>query len=116
MASVACTGQRPQSDSWAGRAGVHRQGRGRPFARPPGTGEGHLATALAVEAIKAGRSVAFSTLADIIALLTRVEKDGTLRERIRYLCRDPLLGVDEIGYLPVLPGGGNLFFRLVNAR
>jgi DNA replication protein DnaC len=24
--------------------------------------------------------------------------------------------VDEIGYLPVVPGGGNLFFQLVNAR
>lgn len=23
---------------------------------------------------------------------------------------------DEIGYLPVVPGGGNLFFQLVNAR
>jgi hypothetical protein len=28
---------------------------------PPGTGKSHLATALAVEAVKAGRSVAFST-------------------------------------------------------
>src|SRR3989440_51134 len=27
-----------------------------------------------------------------------------------------LLIVDEIGYLPVTPGGGNLFFQLVNAR
>ena len=27
-----------------------------------------------------------------------------------------LLVVDEIGYLPVVPGGGNLFFQLVNAR
>jgi hypothetical protein len=27
-----------------------------------------------------------------------------------------LLIVDEIGYLPVIPGGGNLFFQLVNAR
>ena len=24
--------------------------------------------------------------------------------------------VDEIGYLPVVPSGGNLFFQLVNAR
>ena len=39
-----------------------------------------------------------------------------LRERIRYLCRASLLVVDEIGYLPVVPGGGNLFFQLVNAR
>ena len=27
-----------------------------------------------------------------------------------------LLIVDEIGYLPVIQGGGNLFFQLVNAR
>jgi len=83
---------------------------------PPGTGKSHLATALAVEAVKAGRSVAFSTLADIIASLAKAEKEGSLRERIRYLCRASLLIVDEIGYLPVVPGGGNLFFQLVNAR
>src|SRR5262249_48140522 len=41
---------------------------------------------------------------------------GQLRERIRFLCRTSLLIVDEIGYLPVIPGGGNLFFQLVNAR
>jgi DNA replication protein DnaC len=83
---------------------------------PPGTGKSHLATALAVEAVKAGRSVAFSTLADIIASLAKAEKEGKLRERMRYLCRAALLVVDEIGYQPVVPGGGNLFFQLVNAR
>jgi DNA replication protein DnaC len=83
---------------------------------PPGTGKSHLATALAVEAVKAGRSVAFSTLADIITALAKAEREGQLRERIRYLCRASLLVVDEIGYLPVLAGGGNLFFQLVNAR
>ena len=83
---------------------------------PPGTGKSHLATALAVEAVKAGRSVAFSTLADIIASLAKAEKEGTLRERMRYLCRAALLVVDEIGYQPIVPGGGNLFFQLVNAR
>src|SRR4051812_16460232 len=77
---------------------------------PPGTGKSHLATALAVEAVKAGRSVVFSTLADIIGSLAKAERDGTLRERIRYLCRASLLVVDEIGYMPVVPGGGNLFF------
>ena len=83
---------------------------------PPGTGKSHLATALAVEAVKAGCSVVFSTLADLIASLAKAEREGTLRERIRYLCRAALLVVDEIGYLPVVPGGGNLFFQLVNAR
>jgi DNA replication protein DnaC len=83
---------------------------------PPGTGKSHLAVALGVEAVKAGRSVYFSTLADIIASLAKAEREGCLRERIRWLARAALLIVDEIGYLPVVPGGGNLFFQLVNAR
>jgi IstB-like ATP binding protein len=76
----------------------------------------HLAVALGVEAVKAGRSVYFSSLADIIASLAKAEREGCLRERIRWLARAALLIVDEIGYLPVVPGGGNLFFQLVNAR
>jgi DNA replication protein DnaC len=69
-----------------------------------------------VEAVKAGKSVYFSTLAEIIASLAKAEREGQLRERIRFLTRASLLVVDEIGYLPVTPGGGNLFFQLVNAR
>ena len=69
-----------------------------------------------MEAVKAGRSVYFSTLADLIASLSRAEREGRLQERIRFFCRPALLIVDEIGYLPVVPGGGNLFFQLVNAR
>ena len=50
---------------------------------PPGTGKSHLATALAVEAVKAGRSVAFSTLADIIASLVKAEREGQLSRGLR---------------------------------
>lgn len=33
------------------------------------------------------------------------------------MCRASLLlMIDEIGHLPVTPGGSNLFFQLVNAR
>ena len=83
---------------------------------PPGTGKSHLSVALGVEAVKAGRSVYFATLADLVGALAKAEREGTLRERIRFFCRPQLLIVDEIGYLPVIPGGGNLFFQLVNAR
>ena len=82
----------------------------------PGCGKTHLALALAVEAVRAGRSVYFTTLVELIGSLANVEREGALRERIRFLCRPQLLVVDEIGYLPVISGGGNLFFQLVNAR
>ncbi len=83
---------------------------------PPGTGKSHLALALGVEAVRAGRSVYFSPLADIVASLARAEREGSLRKRIRFLSRASLLIVDEIGYLPVSASNGNLFFQLVNAR
>lgn len=61
--------------------------------------------------VKAGKSVAFATLAEIVTSLAEAEREGTLRERLRFLACASLLVVDEIGYLPVVPGGGNLFFH-----
>lgn len=86
------------------------------FVGQPGTGKSHLALALGVEAVKAGRSVYFAPLADIVDVLAKAEREGKLRERIRFLCRTSLLIIDEIGYLPIAAGSGNLFFQLVNAR
>ena len=54
---------------------------------PPGTGKSHLATALAVEAVRAGKLVYFIPLADLVAQLAKAERDGNLRESIRFLCR-----------------------------
>ena len=86
------------------------------FLGPPGTGKTHLAIALGVEAVKAGKSVYFGTLADIVGSMTKAEREGQLKERIRFIARNALLIVDEIGYLPLTSGGANLFFQLVNAR
>jgi len=87
----------------------------RPSAGPPGTGKSHLAIALGVQAVRAGKSVYMATLAEMVDSMRRAEREGRLSERVRFLARHSVLIVDEIGYLPVGSGGGNLFFQLVNA-
>jgi DNA replication protein DnaC len=62
---------------------------------PPGTGKTHLATALGIEAVKAGKSVYFGTLAEIITSLEKAEREGQLTGRIRFLTRNALMIVDE---------------------
>jgi len=86
------------------------------FLGPPGTGKSHLATALGVAAVKAGKSVYRATLAELIEALGKAEREGRLAEKLRFYTRASLLIVDEIGYLPISTGGANLFFQLVNAR
>ena len=83
---------------------------------PPGTGKSHLAVALGVTAVRAGKSVYRATLAELIDALIKAEREGRLAEKIRFYARVSLLIVDEIGYLPITIGGANLFFQLVNAR
>jgi DNA replication protein DnaC len=85
------------------------------FLGPPGNGKSHLCIALGVEAVRAGQSVYFGTLAEIVASMVKAEREGNLAQRVRFLARNSPLFVDEIGYLPVGLDGGNLFFQLINA-
>lgn len=72
---------------------------------PPGVGKTHLATALGVLAVKSGMGVYFSTLADLIASLTKAERENILAHRLRWINRVPLLIIDEVGYLPIEKNG-----------
>jgi DNA replication protein DnaC len=83
------------------------------FIGQSGTGKSHLAAALGVEAVRAGHSVYFSPLADIIDSLAKADREGRLRERIRFLCRASLLIIDEIGYLTVGAPAGWCGYRMI---
>ncbi|WP_334021955.1 ATP-binding protein [Burkholderia orbicola] len=86
------------------------------FLGPPGTGKSHLSIALGVEAIRAGKSVYFGSLAEIVNSMAKAEREGNLAQRVRFLARNSLLIVDEIGYLPIGSNGSNLFFQLAPAE
>lgn len=83
---------------------------------PAGVGKTHLAISLAVAAMERGNRVYFTTLSNLVLLLTEAERQGRLRERLALLKNPALIVVDEIGYLPIPDSGTNLFFQVVNAR
>ena len=86
------------------------------FVGPPGVGKSHLACALGIAAVKAGKSAYRCTLAELIDALALAHRSGTLAAKIRQLVRYALLIIDEIGFLPLPKEGANLFFQLVSAR
>ena len=69
-----------------------------------------------VAAAERGRRVYYGTLADLIMSLEEAEASGLLQQRLKVLTYPALLVVDEIGYLPVRPGGATLFFQLMARR
>ncbi len=86
------------------------------FLGPPGTGKSHLARALAVAAVKSGRSVYRTTLAELVDSLAAARRADRLDEKFRHYRRTALPVADEIGYVSIDPQAANLFFQLVNAR
>jgi DNA replication protein DnaC len=83
---------------------------------PPGVGKTHLAVALGLQAIMGGYSVAFVTVTDLMATLTKAFQEQRFEERLRLYSQPKLLILDEMGYLPLDRLGATAFFQLVSRR
>lgn len=82
----------------------------------PGVGKTHLAIAFGRLAVEHGYSVRFYSAANLMALLEKASREGTLDTKLKELSKASLLIVDEIGYLPYTPDVARLFFLLVARR
>ena len=86
------------------------------FVGSPGVGKTHLAVAIGIEAVKAGREVRFCDCAKLIADLKDAASRGILDKRLRYYAHSKLLIIDELGYLDIDEHGADLMFQLVSTR
>jgi DNA replication protein DnaC len=77
-----------------------------------GTGKGHLAVAIARSCIRGGARGRFHTAVDLVNRLeARAGRQSRIADR---LARLDFLVLDELGYLPFAPSGGQLLFHLVS--
>ncbi len=78
---------------------------------PPGVGKTHIAVALAVAACRAGYSIYFTSLDDMVRNLTAAEAGGRLTSKLGTYLRPGVLVVDEVGYQPLERAEANLVFQ-----
>jgi DNA replication protein DnaC len=83
---------------------------------PPGVGKTHLEVALGREAVARGYTVQFTTAMELLGSLVKGQQQGTLEARLAQYSKPKLLIIDELGYLPLEPQAGHLFFQLISRR
>lgn len=82
----------------------------------PGVGKTHLAVAIGIEAVRAGREVRFCDCARLVEDLRDAQSRGILAKRLKYYAHSKLLVIDELGYLAIDAEGADLMFQLVSTR
>lgn len=86
------------------------------FLGPPGVGKTALAVGLAIAACKAGFTVYFTTLDDMVRQLKEADEIGRLTTKLRTYTRPNILVLDEVGYLPLERDEANLVFQVISKR
>lgn len=82
------------------------------FVGGTGTGKSHLATALGVASIHAGKRARFFNVVDLANQLEREKQLGKSGTLARQPTQIDAAILDELGYLPFSPAGGALLFHL----
>lgn len=86
------------------------------FLGPPGVGKTHLSVALAVKACQSGRTIHFTTMADLVYKLRIDRERGRIGKNRRPYQWGNLVVVDEVGYTPIDREECNLFYQFVAMR
>ncbi len=83
---------------------------------PPGVGKSHIAVGIAMEALRRGYLVRYTTLDDLVRSLREADALGKMGARLSHLQRPHLLILDEAGFLALDRPDANRLFQVVNRR
>lgn len=83
---------------------------------PPGVGKTHLAVGLAVQALRSGMTVYYTSLSQLITDLKKAAQQNRLDKRWRIYLRPDILIIDEVGYMQLDRQSAELLFRVICSR
>jgi len=81
---------------------------------PPGVGKTHLTLATGFSAVHQGYKVIFHTMKGLLDEMIIADSEKTFDKYLKKILKYDLIIIDELGYLPLQPVYGNLFFQFVN--
>jgi len=93
-----------------------RNGRDVLLIGPPGTGKSHLGQALGYEAIKAGFTVLYRSIFDIIRELIRADNIGKQDTALNKYLKPDLLIIDDMGLKQLPNRAGEYLFEIIMRR
>ena len=79
-----------------------------------GTGKTHMPGALCALCCQSMRQARFFTASSLVMRLRRARDGGSLDRELAQLARAELLGIDELGFLPLDVDGARLLFQVVS--
>jgi DNA replication protein DnaC len=81
----------------------------------PGLGKSHVATGLALSACRQGKRVRFYNAGSLVNDLLVAQQELKLSRFIAQLCKQEVVVLDELGFIPFSRDGANLLFQLCSA-
>lgn len=85
------------------------------FHGPTGRGKTHLAIAIGIAAVRAGKKVRFFTVAELVMYLAEANRQGKLERTLADIAKCDLLVLDELGYVPLDIEGARMLYQVMAA-